>query len=102
MMTYQITADFPLEERFGLTSQMRRSAVSITSNIVEGYGRESDRDFARFLHIASGSSCELEYQLVLAGDLGYINDNTIQQPLSACREVRQMIAGLVKKLAAGR
>jgi four helix bundle protein len=102
MMTYQITADFPLEERFGLISRMRRAAVSIASNIVEGYGRGSDRDFARFLHIASGSCCELEYQLVLAGDLGYINDDTVQQPLSTCKEVRQMLAGLMKRLAAGR
>ena len=102
MMTYQITSKFPTEERFGLTSQMRRAAISIASNIVEGYGRQSDRDSARFLHIASGSSCELEYQLVLAGDLGYINNNDMKQPLTTCKEVRQMLAGLLKKLAAGR
>jgi four helix bundle protein len=101
MMTYQFTNNFPTDERFGLTSQMRRAAVSIASNIVEGYGRESDRDFARFLHIASGSCCELEYQFVLAGDLGYIDGNDMHQPLTICREVRQMLAGLLNRLAAG-
>ncbi|MEW8575933.1 MAG: four helix bundle protein [Candidatus Thiodiazotropha endolucinida] len=102
MMTYQITSKFPTEEHFGLSSQMRRAAISIASNIAQGYGRQCDRDFARFLHIASGSSCEPEYQLVLAGDLGYINNNVMRQPLSTCKEVRQMLAGLLKKLAAGR
>ena len=101
LMTYRMTNGFPNEERFGLTSQMRRAAVSVASNIVEGYGRGTDREFARFLHIASGSNCELEYQFLLAGDLGYIRQEDTERPKAACREVRQMLAGLLNKLAAG-
>lgn len=100
LMTYQLTKNFPVNERFGMTSQMRRAAVSIPSNIAEGYGRGTDRDFARFLHMASGSNCELEYQFILAGDLGYISDKNIEQPKAACKEVRIMLAGLLNKLAA--
>ena len=100
LMTYRLTNDFPDAERFGLTSQMRRAAVSIASNIAEGYGRGTDRDFARFLNIASGSNCELEYQLLLAVDLGYIREEETEQHRAACREVRQMLAGLLNKLAA--
>ena len=101
LMTYHLTNSFPNTEQFGLTSQMRRAAVSVASNIVEGYGRGTDRDFARFLNIASGSNCELEYQLLLAGDLGYVTQTEIERPQAVCREVRQMLAGLLKKLSAG-
>lgn len=97
---YAETQKMPESERFGLTSQMRRAAVSIPSNIAEGYGRSSDKDFSRFLYIASGSCCELEYQLLLAADLGYMPQNQSQVLQGLCREVRQMIAGLLNKLAA--
>jgi len=100
-MVYRVTNDFPQQERFGLTSQMRRAAVSIPSNIVEGYGRGSGQDFARFLHIASGSNCELEYQSLPAKDLGYVSDEDMTPFHSACQEVRRMSAGLLNKLAAG-
>ena len=100
LMTYQLTNSFPGEERFGLCSQMRRAAVSVASNIAEGYGGGTARDFARFLHIASGSNCELEYQYLLASDLGFIKQKEIEQPRAACKEVRQMLAGLLNKLAA--
>jgi len=98
---YQTTGAFPADERFGLTSQMRRAAVSIPSNIAEGYGRSSERDFGRFLYIASGSVCELECQFLLARDLGYIDPGDSSRGLLACEEVRKMLAGLLKKLAAG-
>ena len=70
---YRITAAFPKDERYGLTSQIRRSAVSIPSNIAEGYGRKSRADYIRMLYIAYGSVCELETQTLLARDLGFVN-----------------------------
>lgn len=69
---YKITRSFPSDERFGLTSQIRRAAVSIGSNLAEGRGRKSDADFARFVRIALGSAYELQYQLLVARDIGYI------------------------------
>jgi len=76
MAVYEITRDFPVDERFGLTSQMRRAAVSVASNIVEAAGRASRRDGARLLSIAAGSAWELGYQLDLARRLGYTNEAT--------------------------
>lgn len=69
--TYQLTSSFPKQEIFGLTSQIRRAAVSVPSNIAEGYGRRSDGDFARFILISRGSLLELETQLLIAKDLGF-------------------------------
>ncbi len=69
---YRITAKFPNEERYGLTSQIRRSAVSVPSNIAEGYGRKTTLDYIRMLYISYGSVCELETQILLAGYLGFI------------------------------
>ena len=69
---YRITAKFPKEERYGLISQIRRSAVSIASNIAEGYGRQTTKDYIRMLYISYGSVCELETQVFLAGDLELI------------------------------
>jgi four helix bundle protein len=69
---YRITSEFPDEERFGLTSQMQRAVVSVSSNIAEGAGRNGDREFLRYLYIARGSLCELETQLLIARRLGYI------------------------------
>ena len=70
---YKATLVFPADERFGLTSQMRRCSSSIGANIAEGCGRSSDGDFCRFLEIAMGSVTELDYHLLLARDLGYLN-----------------------------
>ena len=72
---YTLTQNFPKEEMFGLTSQMRRAAVSIPSNIAEGAARTGDKEFAQFLNIARGSLSELETQLLIASDLGYIKRN---------------------------
>ena len=69
---YKITTKFPKEELYGLTSQIRRSVVSIPSNIAEGYGRQTTKDYIRILYISYGSVCELETQILLAGDLDLI------------------------------
>jgi four helix bundle protein len=71
---YKVTIDFPPDELYGLTSQLRRSCASIPANIAEGCGRQSDADFSRFLQIALGSAAELEYHLLLSHDLGFMND----------------------------
>ena len=72
---YIITSDFPEQERFGLTNQLRRAAVSVPSNIAEGCSRSSNKDFSRFLEIAIGSMYEIETQLLIASDLGYIHQD---------------------------
>jgi four helix bundle protein len=69
---YKITKTFPNEERYGLTSQIRRAAVAVPSNIAEGYGRKTTPEYIRFLYNAYGSICELETQILLSGDPGYI------------------------------
>jgi four helix bundle protein len=71
---YRMTGGFPSDERFGLTSQIRRASVSIPSNIAEGAARNSDSDFVRFLYISQGSASEVETQLLIASRLGYISD----------------------------
>ena len=76
---YKLTASFPIEEKFGLVSQMTRAAVSIPSNIAEGAGRNSDKDFAHFISIAIGSLYELNTQIVLSERLGYINQTQSQE-----------------------
>jgi four helix bundle protein len=73
LSNYDATRPFPREELFGLSSQIRRAAASIPTNIAEGCGRSSDPDFARFLQIAFGSACEVEYHLILARDLRYVD-----------------------------
>ena len=98
LAVYKFTAAFPTEERYGLTSQMRRCAVSIPSNIAEGCGRGSDADFARFLHIAMGSASELEYQLLLAYDLTFINEATYRTQTDQVNEIKRMLGGFLKKL----
>ncbi len=96
---YTASRVFPPEERFGLTSQLRRAAVSIPSNIAEGSGR-SDADFARFLHIALGSASEAEYQLLLARDLGYLSDAACGPLQEELQQVRRELSGFIKKLRA--
>ena len=76
---YKLTASFPIEEKFGLVSQMTRAAVSIPSNIAEGAGRNSDKDFAHFISIAIGSLYELNTQIILSERLGYINQSQSQE-----------------------
>lgn len=97
---YKVTQSFPGEERFGLTSQLRRSAVSLASNISEGCGRGSDRELARFLDISAGSSSETEYQLLVARDLGYIDQEQHHVLTTQVKEIRRMLHSFIQKLKA--
>jgi len=87
---YKATANFPSEERYGLTSQSRRSAVSIPSNIAEGAGRNSNREFNNFLGIANGSSYELQTQLVISNKLNLLSNDTLDDLLKQIDEVQKM------------
>jgi four helix bundle protein len=95
---YRRTVAFPREELYGLTSQVRRSGVSVPSNIAEGCGRGTDADFGRFLQIAMGSACELEYQLLLAHDLKYLPEADYSQLNAILLEVKRMLASLINKV----
>ena len=95
---YHISKEFPNEEKFGLTSQIRRAAVSIPSNISEGYGRRTTPDYIRTLYIAYGSNCELETQTLLSGDLAYITLEKQNSLLEKILEVERMLKALIKSL----
>ncbi|WP_262922048.1 four helix bundle protein [Hymenobacter cellulosivorans] len=97
-LTYQCSAAFPSDERFGLTSQIRRAAVSIPSNIAEGSGRGSTKDFSQFLSIATGSAYELETQLILAAEFGYLDETRLQSVLDELAELQRMLYGFQKSL----
>ena len=88
---YKVSKSFPKDELFGLTSQIRRAASSIPTNIAEGCGRASNKDFAHFLQIAIGSASEVEYELLLAHDLEYINDEAFNKLTSETIAIRKMI-----------
>lgn len=97
---YKVTGSFPKEEIYSLTSQIRRASYSIPSNIAEGCGRDSDPELKRYLNISFGSANELDYQLLLSHDLGYL-DSTIYQTLhKQIVEIRQMLQAFIKKLKA--
>ncbi len=95
---YLATNDFPEEERFGLTSQVRRAAVSVPSNIAEGCGRKTAKDLNRFLDIAIGSICEVETQLYLAFDLEFISKGNAKILVEEIVEIRKMIIAFQKTL----
>jgi len=95
---FKITKPFPREEKFGLVSQMRRSSISIASNIAEGCGRNSQKDFNRFLDMALGSAFELETQLLISSDLGLIDTLQNEVCLSSINEVSKMIVRLKNKI----
>ncbi|MBC7195805.1 MAG: four helix bundle protein [Deferribacterales bacterium] len=88
---YEITKGFPKDEQFGLTSQIRRAAVSIPSNIVEGKARGSNKDYNRFLMMARGSLEEVKYQMLLAKDLNYIDENTYIEIYNNMDEVGRLV-----------
>ncbi|SHJ79028.1 four helix bundle protein [Dethiosulfatibacter aminovorans DSM 17477] len=98
LKVYEITKNFPKDESFGLTSQIRRAAVSVPSNIVEGRARGSNKEFKRFLLIARGSLEETKYQLLLAKDLNYISDSDYKNTLSIAQETGKLLAGLIKSV----
>jgi four helix bundle protein len=95
---YRATKEFPREEQFGLTSQMRRCAVSIASNIVEGCARHTESDYLRFLDIAYGSVRELEYQISLSKRLGFLPEASHQLVASMAAETAKVINGLIRSL----
>jgi len=95
---YQVTARFPKPETYGLVSQLRRAAVSVPSNIAEGMGRRSTPEFLRSLRIAYGSNCELETQLLLARDLGYVDSATYERLRQMAASVERMMSALDRAL----
>ena len=99
---YGASKAFPADERFGLTSQLRRSASSIAANIAEGCGRGSDADLARYLQIAMGSASETEYHLLLAQDLGYLQPQQAAGLITRTQEAKRMLASFLHKLKADR
>ena len=95
---YKTTKDFPREELFGITSQMRRAASSIGANIAEGTGRRSDGELTRYLHIARGSAAELEYHLLLARDLDLLSTVKFDLLNGQVDEVQRMLTSLIQQV----
>ena len=98
LVVYRVTKSFPKEELYGLTSQIRRSSTSIPTNIAEGCGRSGDAELARFMQISMGSASELEYQLLLAHDLNYLDNEIYTELHEKVTEVKRMLAGFIKTL----
>jgi four helix bundle protein len=102
MEIYKYTRTFPAEEMYCITSQIRRTAISIPSNIAEGCGRGSDAEFAYFIQIAIGSASELEYQTFLSFELGYLNKETSNELINTIITIKRMLTTLKKTLKAER
>jgi four helix bundle protein len=97
-MVYAATKDFPADERYGLTSQVRRAVVSVPSNIAEGQGRRSRSEFMHFLSVAHGSLREVETQLLIAVRLGYLDERRSTEVLASSDEVGRLVSGLIRSL----
>ena len=97
-LIYSLSSQFPVEERFGLTSQIRRAVVSVSSNIAEGSGRTTDKEFSRFIDIAYGSLCEIETQIKVAHKLHYIDDIDLRSHLKEINELQKMVFTFSKTL----
>jgi four helix bundle protein len=95
---YRTTSTFPKDELYSLTSQMRRASTSIPMNIAEGCGRDGQNELARFCQIAMGSASELEYQLLLARDLGFLNSSGYQELAASVTEVKRMLTAFIQRL----
>ncbi|MCR9249025.1 MAG: four helix bundle protein [bacterium] len=95
---YLISVKFPSEEKFGLTSQIRRSVISVPSNIAEGSSRNTSKDFIKFLRISLGSCFELETQLILAVDLEFVSEETMNPIIEKVQEIQKMLMGLERTL----
>lgn len=98
LAVYRATRGFPRDEVYGLRSQMRRAAISVPSNIAEGYGRRTTAEYTRALNIAYGSNCEMETQVMLAADLGYLEQNTASDIRCRIAEVERMLTALRRAL----
>jgi len=101
LAVYRASASFPDDERFGLISHLRKTALSVPSNIAEGCSRKSMRDLARFLAIAAGSASELDYQLLLAFDLGYLSQESYQPISKQVSKLRRMLHRFIDRLNSG-
>ncbi len=97
-IVYKITTSFPEEEKYGLSAQMRRAAVSIPSNIAEGHLRKTAKDFKQFLSIARGSCAELETQIIIAHKLGFIHDDNFNNLSSKIEELSKMLSSFYSKI----
>jgi len=95
---YKTSKDFPTEEKYGLTSQITRAAVSIPSNIAEGSSRHSEKDYFRFLEIALGSAFELETQLIIVEKLEFLNSSELSKLIDETKSIQKMLSGLMSKL----
>lgn len=95
---YRLTNNFPKTEQYGLTSQIRRSAVSVPSNIAEGAGRQYDKEFIQFLHISLGSLSELETQLIISINLEYLSSHESNHLFEKMKDIRNLINGLIRHL----
>ena len=100
LKVYQVTSSFPDSEKYQLVTQMQRAAYSITANISEGCGRESDKDFNRFLQIAQGSAHELEYLFILAKDLSFIDEKSYEGLNQQVNEIKKKLYKLSLRLKA--
>ncbi|MBS1842250.1 MAG: four helix bundle protein [Acidobacteria bacterium] len=98
-LVYKLTASFPVDERFGITSQLRRAVVSVPSNIAEGQARQSTKEFQQFLSIAEGSLAELETQLLLSVELAFCRKDQVEAALNEIDELQKMIGALKRKLS---
>jgi four helix bundle protein len=96
---YKLTAILPLEEKFGLVSQLRRCAVSIPSNIAEGSGRKSNKEFSQFLSIAYGSLCELDTQVIISMELGFLKNQDLEEIEKEVGELQKMLFALIAKFS---
>ena len=96
---YRLVKILPKTETYTLSDQMRRAVISIPSNIAEGQGRNSTREFIKFLAIARGSQCEIETQLQLCNRIGYLQEDETKTALNLCEEISKMLNSLIKKLS---
>ena len=96
---YRHTKSFPEDERYGLTLQLKRSSISLPSNMAEGYGRNSTQDYIRFLRIANGSLFELQTQLEIALNLGFLTDESFSLLFESSREIERMLSSLIRKIS---
>lgn len=102
LAVYKASKEFPKEELYGLTSQIRRASMSIPTNIAEGCGKYTDADFAKFLQMAMGSASETEYQLILARDLEFLPNNSYEKLHNDVEEVKRVLASLLNTIRTDR